>query len=39
MELLRSAPQTPPLLLEIGDDEKVNPVERLGEIFAKLEES
>src|SRR5689334_6962380 len=39
MELLRSAPQTPPLLLEIGDDEKGNPVERLAEVFAKLEES
>jgi sugar phosphate isomerase/epimerase len=39
MELLRSAPQTPPLLLEIGDDEKGNPVDRLGGVFAKLEES
>ena len=42
MELLRSAPQTPPLLLEIGDDEKVNPLEKMGEVFAqaggKLEE-
>ena len=39
IELLRSAPQTPPLLLEIGDDEKGNPVDRLGGVFAKLEES
>jgi len=37
MELLRSAPQTPPLLLEIGEDEKVNPLEKLGETFGKLE--
>jgi sugar phosphate isomerase/epimerase len=37
MELLRSAPQTPPLLLEIGDDEKGNALERLGEVFEKLE--
>jgi len=39
MELLRSAPQTPPLLLELGEDEKVNPLERLGEMFEKLERS
>jgi sugar phosphate isomerase/epimerase len=39
VELLRAAPQTPPLLLEIGDDEKGNPLERLGGVFAKLEES
>src|ERR1700758_835298 len=37
MELLRSAPQTPPLLLELGEDEKVNPLEKLGEAFDKLE--
>ena len=37
MELLRSAPQTPPLLLEIAEDEKVNPLEKLGETFEKLE--
>ncbi len=29
MELLRSAPQTPPLLLELGEDEKVNSLEML----------
>ena len=29
MELLRSAPHTPPLLLEIEADEKVNPVEKM----------
>ncbi len=37
MELLRSAPHTPPLLLEIEDDEKVNPIEKMGETFEKLE--
>ncbi|MGH9512007.1 MAG: sugar phosphate isomerase/epimerase family protein [Terriglobales bacterium] len=37
MELLRSAPQTPPLLLEIEEDEKVNPIEKMGETFKKLE--
>jgi sugar phosphate isomerase/epimerase len=37
MELLRSAPQTPPLLLELEGDEKVNPLEKLGEAFGKLE--
>ena len=39
MELLRSAPQTPPLLLEIDEDEKMNPLEKLGETFDKLEVS
>jgi sugar phosphate isomerase/epimerase len=37
MELLRSAPQTPPLLLELESDEKVNPLEKLGATFEKLE--
>jgi sugar phosphate isomerase/epimerase len=37
MELLRSAPQTPPLLLEIESDEKVNPLEKMGAAFGKLE--
>jgi sugar phosphate isomerase/epimerase len=37
MELFRSAPQKPPLLLEIGEDEKVNPLEKLGHTFDKLE--
>ncbi len=37
MELLRSAPNTPPLLLEIEADEKVNPVEKMSEAFRKLE--
>jgi sugar phosphate isomerase/epimerase len=39
MELFRSAPQKPALLLEIGEDEKVNPLEKLGEAFDKLETS
>jgi sugar phosphate isomerase/epimerase len=37
MELLRSAPQTPPLLLELEANEKVNPLEKLGGTFEKLE--
>ena len=37
MELLRSAPHTPPLLLELESDEKVNPLEKLGATFDKLE--
>jgi sugar phosphate isomerase/epimerase len=36
IELLRSAPQTPPLLLEVGEDEKVNSLETLGETFERL---
>ena len=37
MELVRAAPQTPPLLLEIEADENVNPIEKMGEIFRNLE--
>lgn len=37
MELLRSAPQTPPVLLELEGDEKVNPLEKLGDAFGTLE--
>ena len=37
MELFRSAPQTPPLLFELEWDEKVNPLEKLGAAFEKLE--
>jgi sugar phosphate isomerase/epimerase len=37
MELMRSAPQTPPLLLEIEEDEKVNPLEKMRETYDKLE--
>jgi sugar phosphate isomerase/epimerase len=36
MELLRSAPQTPPLLLELEADDKVNPLEKFEETFEKL---
>jgi sugar phosphate isomerase/epimerase len=39
MELLRSAPHKPPLLLEIEENEKINPVEKMGEVFGKLENS
>lgn len=38
MELLTSAPHTPPLLLEIEEDEKINPAEKMGEVFRKLEQ-
>jgi len=37
MELLRSAPQTPALLLELEGDEKMNPLEKLAETFEKLD--
>ena len=37
IDLLRSAPQTPPLLFELAEDEKVNALEMLGEAFDKLE--
>jgi sugar phosphate isomerase/epimerase len=37
MDLLRSAPQTPPLLLELEENEKVNPLEKFGATFEKLE--
>jgi len=37
MELLRSAPNTPPLLLEIEADEKVNPLEAMTETYRKLD--
>ena len=37
MALLRSAPQVPPLVLEIEGEEKVNPVEKIGPAFDKLE--
>jgi sugar phosphate isomerase/epimerase len=37
MELLRSAPQVPPLMLELAEDPKVNPLEKFGETFEKLE--
>jgi len=36
-ELMRSAPESPPLLLELGEDEKVNPLEKLKETFERLE--
>ena len=37
IELLRAAPHTPPLLLEIEGDEKLNPADKMGETFRKLE--
>src|SRR6202142_3719907 len=36
MELLRAAPNTPPLLLEIEADEKINPVEKMSKTFGDL---
>ena len=39
MELLRSAPHTPALLLEVENDEKINLAEKMGETFDKLESS
>jgi sugar phosphate isomerase/epimerase len=36
VELLRSAPHTPPLLMEIEGDEKVNVTEKMAETFEKL---
>jgi sugar phosphate isomerase/epimerase len=37
MELLRSAPQTPPLMLELAEDEKVHPMEKFEATFDQLE--
>ena len=37
--MLRSAPQKPPLLLEMETDEKVNPLDNFEEAFEKLEDS
>ncbi len=39
MELLRSVPQKPPLLLELEGDEKVSPLDKLKATFEKLENS
>jgi sugar phosphate isomerase/epimerase len=36
LELLTQAPHKPPLLLEIEENEKINPVEKMGEIFGNL---
>src|SRR5271170_7754467 len=36
MELLRSAPNTPPLMLEVAEDEKISPPEKMAETFRKL---
>lgn len=39
IELLRSAPHTPPLLLEIEEDQKINPEEKMVETFRKLDQT
>jgi sugar phosphate isomerase/epimerase len=36
LELLSEAPHKPPLLLEIEENEKINPVEKMNEIFGNL---
>jgi sugar phosphate isomerase/epimerase len=36
LELLNQAPHKPPLLLEIEENEKINSVEKMGEIFGNL---
>jgi sugar phosphate isomerase/epimerase len=36
LELLGDAPNKPPLLLEIEENEKINPVEKMNEIFGNL---
>jgi hypothetical protein len=39
MELLRTVPQKPPLLLEIEGEEKKSPGDEVSATFAKLESS
>jgi hypothetical protein len=39
MELLRTAPQKPPLLLEIDGEEKKSPSDEVSATFQKLEGS
>jgi sugar phosphate isomerase/epimerase len=36
LELLSSAPNKPPMLLEIEENEKINPVEKMAETFGSL---
>jgi len=36
LDLLAQAPHKPPLLLEIEENEKINPVEKMAEIFGNL---
>ena len=36
LELLSSAPSRPPMLLEIEENDKINPVEKMGEVFGNL---
>lgn len=37
LELLNDAPHKPPLLLEIEENEKINPIEKMSEVFKKAE--
>lgn len=37
LRLLSDAPNKPPLLLEIEENEKINPVEKMGKVFEKAE--
>jgi sugar phosphate isomerase/epimerase len=36
LELLSSAPNKPPMLLEIEENEKINPIEKMAETFGSL---
>jgi sugar phosphate isomerase/epimerase len=36
LQLLGEAPHKPPLLLEVEENERINPVEKMGEIFGNL---
>jgi sugar phosphate isomerase/epimerase len=38
LELLSQAPHKPPLLLEIEENEKINPIEKMAETFTKADE-
>jgi sugar phosphate isomerase/epimerase len=37
VRMLRSAPRTPPLLLEIEADEKINPIDHMQQTYDKLD--
>lgn len=38
LEMLSEAPHKPPLLLEIEENEKINPIERMAETFTKADQ-
>jgi len=39
MDLLRTAPHVPPVLLEIEGEEHLNPADKMQKAFRKLDES